>query len=205
MPSIRTACAAACGLFLATTAARAEDYPFSGLFVFPPETVAAEDASLFCGYNFFAQNVDGSYQNYHLDLPAYEKDGTIRFLIYTRGQCKAESGKVETCTPAWDADKSLPVQDFVDVIKEIGTDRVVVSFFDTIDDARSFFASGKPEPNGDSTYFRCPYDAAAIAKYRSDTESTLTADERDKLVAPDLDDKTRANLTAVLAAIRAGK
>ncbi|MBN8993778.1 MAG: hypothetical protein J0H94_01030 [Rhizobiales bacterium] len=206
MSPIRFTVAAACGLLLAAaTGARAEDYPFSGLFVFPPEDAAAEDATLYCGYNFFAQNPDGSYQNYHLDLPAYEKDGTIRFLIYTRGQCTAENGKVETCTPSWDADKSLPVQDFVDVIKEIGTDRVVVSFFDTADDARSFFATGKPEPGGDSTYFRCPYDAAAIARYRSDTESTLSADERDKVVVPDLDDKTRANLSAVLAAIRDGK
>jgi hypothetical protein len=201
----RLAAAATIGLALAATAAKAEDYPFSGLFVYPMDDVSPEDATLLCGYNFFAQNADGSYQNYHLDLPAYEKDGTVRFLIYTRGQCAAENGKVETCRPSWDADKSLPQQDFVDVIKEIQPDRVVVSFFDKIEDARSFFATGKPEPSGDSTYYRCPYDAAAVAKYRSDRESTLTNEERDALVGPDLTAEARAEMAAVLAAIRDGK
>jgi hypothetical protein len=202
---IRFAVAAAFGLALAATAARAEDYPFSGMFVFPAEDVAEADATLLCGYNFFAQNADGSYQNYHLDLPAYRKDGTIRFLIYTRGQCTAENGKVETCTPSWDADKSLPQQDFVDVIKEIQPQKVIVSFFDRLDDARSFFATGKPEPAGDSTYFRCPYDGAAIAKYRSEQESTLSSKERDALVVPEMTDAARADMSAVLAAIAGGK
>jgi hypothetical protein len=202
---IRFAPAAALGLALAASAARAEDYPFSGLFVFPAEDVAEADATLLCGYNFFAQNADGTYQNYHLDLPAYKKDGTIRFLVYTRGACTAESGKVESCTPSWDADKSLPQQDFVDVIKEIQPQKVVVSFFGRLEEARSFFATGEPQPVGDTTYFRCPYDAAAISKYRSDTESSLSATQRDSLVVPEMTDEARATMTAVLAAIHDGK
>lgn len=193
------------GLALFATAALAEEYPFSGLFVFPPDDLSASDAPLLCGYNFFAQNSDGSYQNYHLDLPAYRKDGTIRFLIYTRGQCIAENGRVETCTPSWDADKSLPNQAFMDVIKEIRPDKVIVSLFDTIEDARSFFATGKPDPTGSSTYVRCPYDSAAIAKYRTDQASTLSADDRDAVVIPEMTDAARAEMTAVLSAIRDGK
>jgi hypothetical protein len=205
LPIRYAAAAAALGLALAATAAQAEDYPFSGLFVFPAEDVAEADATLLCGYNFFAQNADGTYQNYHLDLPAYKKDGTIRFLIYTRGACRAENGKVESCTPSWDADKSLPQQDFVDVIKEIQPQKVVVSFFDRLEDARSFFATGEPQPAGESTYYRCPYEGATIAKYRTDQESTLTSKERDALVVPEMTEAARADMAAVLAAIGSGK
>lgn len=199
---------AAIGLGLAvmvSAQARAADYPFTGLFNFPPDDAAAADSALFCAYNFFAQNPDGSYVNYHLDLPRYRKDGTIRFLVFTRGQCSAENGKVETCTTRWDVDPKNEGASFFDVIQTIGPASVQVAYFDSLADARSFAGTGKPPPSSMGKYNRCPFDADAIARYRTDEESSISNDDREGLVTPKLDADTRATMTRVLTAIRDGQ
>ena len=194
--------------FVAVTgvaAAWAADYPFTGLFNFPPDEVSATDAPLYCGYNFFAQNTDGSYTTYHLDLSRYRKDATIRYLVFTRGSCSVDAKNVENCTTTWDVDPKNRNQSFADVIEKNDKDQVQVAFFDRLADAQSFSTSGKPEPTGTGRYFRCPFDQATIAKYRTEEESTISEDERQALTVPKLDDATRATMTKVLDAIRAGQ
>ena len=200
MPIRRHAAIAAAFVLAGAAPALADDYPFSGVFVAPIDEVPAADKQLLCGYNFFVQNNDGTFINYHLDLPAYEKDGTIRFVTYTRGHCKIED-KVETCTTDWDSDPKYIGEVYFDIIAEVGAESVKIAYFDTADEARA--NADKAEPT--DTFYRCPFDEAAIAKYRTETVSTLTGDARMAMFRPDLDDKARAAMTDVLAAIAAGK
>jgi len=202
----RSSAAAAFTVFLAASSeGLADGYPFTGLFTYPDASVAAGDAQLLCAYNFFSQNADGTFVNYHLDLPLYRKDGTIRFLVFTRGHCAAEGGKVETCTTDWDSEKDNEGQVYFDVLTGIGPGTIDIANFDTVADARSFLADRAPEPASIGRFYRCPFDDAAIARYRTEVESTIAGDDRTNMITPELDDETRATMTAVLSAIGAGK
>ncbi|HZP20814.1 MAG TPA: hypothetical protein VFB16_11485 [Bauldia sp.] len=188
---------------IAGTAAAA-DYPFSGLFNYPPDEVSAPDAPLFCAYNFFTQEKDGAYTNYHLDLDQYRKDGTIRYLVFTRGKCSVDRNNVESCSSSWDANPQNVGQDFFDVIQSIKTDEIVIAFSDTKENAESYVATGEPKPSGVGRYVRCPFDEAAIAKYRTETESKISEEERSALMEPQLDNDTRDTMNAVLKTITGG-
>ena len=65
---------------LASSAAFAADYPFSGFFATTPTDEDQHKAELRCAYGFFIQDKDGSYINYHLDLPRFvgKQRGSLR-------------------------------------------------------------------------------------------------------------------------------
>ncbi len=91
------------------------------------------------------------------------------------------------------------------MIQTIEPDSVQVGYFDSLADARSFAGTGKPSPSSTGKYNRCPFDAEAIAKYRTEEQSSISNDERESIVTPKLDADTRATMTRVLTAIGDGQ
>jgi hypothetical protein len=186
---------------VAASAATAADYPYSGLFATSDTDASLQEAQLHCAYSFFAQNKDGSYVSYHLDLQHYLADRTIRFVEYSRGNCTPEAdGKVETCTSTFDTDPAEQGKSYTDVFRDDGSGIVHVSFFDRIDDARSFAATGAGKPDFEVRYSLCP-DSGELAKYLSTDRSTLSPADRLQVTAPVPDDATAAIMTSVLKTI----
>jgi hypothetical protein len=183
-------------VLLTGTAARAADYPFSGFFAMTSPDEDQHKAQLRCAYGFFVQNKDGSYVNYHLDLPRFARDGAVRFVEYGRGSCSIDaSGKIESCVATYDADPSVQGKTFIDVFQQ--REPGVVDLF---------AAAGPGSKEAASRYSTCSgFDAASMAKYLSTDRSTLSPDDRMKMISPELDDATMSIMTRVLDTIGADK
>ena len=191
---------------LATTAAGAADYPYTGLYTTSDPATDADAALRNCAYNFFSQEKDGSYISYHLDLQHYVAEKTIRYVEYSRGHCAIEDGglfkrgSVETCTSTFDTDPAEQGKSYIDVYREDGPGVIIASSFDKIGDARTFAASGTGTPVFLTRYSLCP-DPDKVAKFISAEKSTLSPDERAKITGPEPDDVTTAIMTSVLKTI----
>jgi hypothetical protein len=207
---MRTLGAAALALWvlLANSAAFAADYPFSGFFAMTPPGEDQHRSQLRCAYGFFIQGKDGSYVNYHLVLPRFVDGGAVRFVDYGRGSCSIDaSGKIESCLATFDADPSVQGKTFIDVFRQLDAGGVIdLFYFDTIAQAQAFAAAGPGSKEPASRYSICSgFDAASMAKYLSTDRSTLSPDDRMKMISPELDDATMAIMTRVLETIGADK
>ena len=192
---------------LTSSAALAADYPFSGFFATTPTDEDQHKAELRCAYGFFIQDKDGSYINYHLDLPRFVESSAVRFVEYGRGSCTIDaSGKVESCLATFDADPSIQGKTFIDVF-QLGEPGVIdLFYFDTIAEAQAFALAGPGSKAAENRYTMCKgFDAASMAKYLSTDRSTLSPDDRMKMISPDMDDATMATMTRVLETIGADK
>jgi hypothetical protein len=188
--------------------AAAADYPFSGFFTSNFDSVSVDRGQLLCAYNFFIQEKDGSFINYHLDLAGFTTHRSVKYLEYSRGSCVVDSDqRIETCTTTFDSDPSQQGKSFIDVFRRVSPDAIEVRFFDDIAQARAFVRDGTvADDNPPSEFDRCSgFDRASMADYLSAERSTLSPDERMKLTAPQLDAATTAIMTRVLEAIRTGK
>jgi hypothetical protein len=192
---------------LASSAAFAADYPFSGFFTTTPSDEDQHKAELRCAYGFFIQDKDGSYINYHLDLPRFVESSAVRFVEYGRGSCTIDaSGKVESCLATFDADPSIQGKTFTDVFQQREPEVIDLFYFDTVAEAQAFAAAGPGSKAAENRYTMCKgFDAASMAKYLSTDRSTLSPDDRMKMISPDMDDATMATMTRVLETIGADK
>lgn len=192
---------------LASSAAYAADYPFSGFFATTPADEDRHKAELRCAYGFFIQDKDGSYISYHLDLPRFTESSTVRFVEYGRGMCTIDaSGKIESCLSIFDADPSVQGKTFIDVSRQREPGVIELYYFDTIGEAQTFAAASPGSKAAENRYTMCRgFDAASMAKYLSADRSTLSPDDRMKMISPDLDDATMATMTRVVETIGADK
>jgi hypothetical protein len=187
--------------------ATAADYPFSGFYTANFERVAFEKAQLLCAYNFFIQEKDGSFVNYHLDLDGYRRNQSIRYLEYARGHCYADTDqKIETCIVTSDTDPAQKGKSFVDVYRQVSPEVIEIRYFDDANQASAFVRNGTVGSSTLGEYDLCAgFDRATIGDYLSAERSTLSPDERGKVTAPQLDAATTAIMTRVLEAIRKQK
>jgi hypothetical protein len=164
----------------------AADYPYSGFFAINPDRVSFDRAQLLCAYNFFIQNKDGTYVSYHLDLAGHLKDGSTKYLEYSRGQCVVDAEHpIETCTSSFDSDASVQGMPFIDVFKRINATAIEATFFNDLAQAKAFVGNGVAGEFPPIEYDLClDLDAASMANYLSAERSTLSPDERLKLTAP---------------------
>jgi hypothetical protein len=192
---------------LASSAALAADYPFSGFFATTPTDEDQHKAELRCAYGFFIQDKDGSYINYHLDLPRFVESSAVRFVEYGRGICTIDtSGKVESCLATFDADPSIQGKTFIDVFQQREPEVIDLFYFDTVAEAQAFALAGPGSKEAENRYTMCKgFDATSMAKYLSTDRSTLSPDDRMKMISPDMDDATMATMTRVLETIGADK
>jgi hypothetical protein len=206
---MRTSAAAGLVLLslLTSSAAFAAEYPFSGYFATTPTDEDQHKAELRCAYGFFIQNKDGSYINYHLDLPRFTESSTVRFVEYGRGICSIDaSGKVESCLATFDADPSIQGKTFIDVFRQSQPDVIDLFYFDTLAEAQAFAAAGPGSKAAENRYTMCKgFDAAGLAKYITTDRSALSPDDRMKMISPDMNDATMATMTRVLETIGADK
>jgi hypothetical protein len=131
-------------------------------------------------------------------MPAYEKDGTVRYDLEGGGSCTL-TGTLEDCTTEWTLDPGEPPSSFVSVLTDISDIGVRVRGFDRIEDARSYILTGAPEPDYDDRYERCiGYDEASLAPFLTGERSSATPEDSNTLNSPP-SEETRP----VMAAIRA--
>ena len=194
-------------VLLASARAFAADYPFSGFFTMTPPGEDQQKSQLRCAYSFIIQGKDGSYVNYHLDLPRFVKDGAVRFVEHGRGSCSVDaSGKIESCLATFDTDPSVQGKTFIDVFRQSEPGAIEVFPFDGIAEAQAFGAAGPGSQEPAILYNMCKgFDAAGMAGYLSTDRSALSQDDRMKMTFPDLDDATMATMTRVLETIGADK
>ena len=195
-------------LSFAGSTAFAADYPFSGFFTFTPPARTQEKAQLYCGYSFFIQGKDGTYVDYHLDLPRFLADGTVSFLEYGRGICTVDCRQqVEICTATSDTDPDDAGQDVSSTSSGRPSPGVIeLVYFDGIAAAQAFAAEGTGSREPESRYSLCAgFDAAGMARYLSDRPQHAVAGRSHEDDLPELDDATMAIMTRVLETIRADK
>jgi len=182
-----------------SAAAGAEDYPYSGYFVASLPDEAPADAQLACASGFFRQGPDGSFVNYHIDPTAYDRDRTIRYLQYGRGQCTLlDGGRIESCLMAFSTDASEIGVAYINDLRSIGADTIVVGFYDDVPSARAALAGTGPKAE-DSLFVRCAgFSDETVGPALTTEVSRLSLDDRNALLSPDLDTATRARLTAIL-------
>lgn len=185
-----------------SAAAGADSYPYSGYFSSQIVDVSAGDARLACAYSFFRQNADGSFVGYLVDKPAHDADGSVRYLLYGRGQCTIAGGRVETCTMTASADAEEIGHSYYDVIKSIQPEAIATSSFDSAQDANLYALGGIGQPTVELRFSRCEgFDDARLSGFVSDAMSGLPAEERWALQSPEFDDASRADMTAILGTI----
>jgi hypothetical protein len=201
------AAALALWLFFAGSTAHAADYPFSGFFTMTPPVEDEQKSQLRCAYAFFIQGKDGSYVNYHLDLPRFVGSSVVRFVEYSRGSCSLdESGKIESCLAVFDSDPSAQGKTFIDVFRLSEPGVIDLFHFDGIAEARTFAAAGAGAQDAAGRYRMCSgFDTASMASYLTTERSTLSPDDLLKMTFPTPDDATMAIMTRVQETIRADK
>jgi hypothetical protein len=193
---------AAARFFAATGIAAAADYPFSGYFSMDAPSGEISDHRLLCATGFFRQDTDGSFVNYHIDMPAYEADGTIASLRYSGGTCELHADNIETCTVTFDTIPEEIGQETIDILGEITAEWVDLTLFESQSDARDWLEIGEPEPDDEIRLYRCPgYDAADLGPYLSDRESTLELDDRYDLVGASAEAASVATRLAIVERI----
>lgn len=191
------------GLALPAGAPAAADYPYDGYFAtgLPDENPA--DTRLLCANGFFRQARDGSYVNYHLDPVSYARDGTIRYVQYGRGLCGVlDGGRIEVCRILFSTETSETWSLYVDLLQAIGPDTITVVYFDDVEAARAALAGDDPMPES-SFFARCPgFTDETLAGHLTTEMSTLSSDDRDAVLYPELDAAARARAQAILDRLR---
>jgi hypothetical protein len=184
--------------------AAAGDYPFSGFYAANVNRESFDKAQLLCAYNFFVQDKDGSFVNYHLDLPRFLARQSVRFLEYSRGHCYADTDlRIETCIVTADTDPAQKGKSFVDVYKPVSPEVIEVRYFDDANQAGAFVRDGTEGASAPGEYDLCAgFDRISMADYLSPERSKLSPEEREKFNVPQLDADTMAIMTRVLEAIR---
>jgi hypothetical protein len=201
-----TAIAAAVALLAMVPPASAGDYPYSGFFSAGVTGESPDDVRLMCAHGFFRQDRDGSFVNYHLDVERYDRDGSLRYVRYGDGTCElSDDGKIEACRMAFSTDAADIGSAYVDVVESIETDVVFVRYFDTIEQARSYLA-GKETPPDRSFFARCAgLSDKVVAARLTEEVSRLSIEERDAVIAPELDAATRARMQAILERLQTNR
>jgi hypothetical protein len=195
--------AAAAGLLLLGMAAQgpvhAADYPYSGFFALALPDANSADTQLSCANGFFRQDRDGSFVNYHLDAETYDRDGTIRYVQYSRGICRLlDDGQIEWCRMTFSTEPEEIWSVYVDVIRSIGPDAIAVAFFDDVEKARAFLAGTAP-PTDSSAFVRCAgFTDQTLGAALTAEESRLSPEDRSALLSPDLDAAARARMMTIL-------
>ena len=204
---MRRAAAVAAMALSAASPASAGDYPFSGFFAANFNRMSAQQVELTCAFGFFVQEKNGTFINYHLDLPRYFQDKSVRYLEYARGHCHADTEqRIETCVVTSDTDPTQVGKVFVDVFQVVVPEAIVVRFFDDANQAAAFVRDGTTGDSKPAEYDMCPgFDSASMADYLSAERSTLPLGERKAIESPQLDADNMAIMTRVLETIRAGK
>jgi hypothetical protein len=162
---MRLAVGSAMILLSTASVALAADYPYSGFFATNLDRVSFDRAQLLCASNFFIQNKDGTYVSYHLDLVGHLKDGSIKYLEYSRGQCVVDAEHpIETCTSSFDSDASVQGMPFIDVFKRIDATSIEATFFNDLAQAKAFVGSGVAGEFPPIEYDLClDFDAGSMA------------------------------------------
>ena len=103
-----------------------------------------QKSQLRCAYSFFIQGKDGSYVNYHLDLPRFLADGAVRFVEYGRGICSIDaSAQIESAPATFDTDPMVQGKTFIDVFRQSEPDVIELFYFDDLPQRRP---SRRPAP-----------------------------------------------------------
>lgn len=188
----------------AGAAAAAEDYPYTGFFAAGLPDEKPDDVRLNCANAFFRQERDGSFVNYHIDAESYDRDGTIRYVRFGDGRCDlSDGGPIEACTMTFSTDAAEIGAVYVDVIDSIEPEVVFIRHFDQVEEARDYLA-GKGETPERSFFVRCTgFTEDALTPHLTTKVSRLNLDERDEVIAPELDAATRARLRAILGQLLA--
>jgi hypothetical protein len=183
----------------ATMAAADDSHPYSGYFAAGLPDEKPDDIRLNCAHAFFRQDRDGSFVNYHIDAESYDRDGTIRYVRYGDGNCTLfDGGRIEACKMAFSTDAAEIGSVYVDVIDAIEPEVVYIRYFDQVEQAQTYLA-GKGPPTDRLFFVRCTGLTDEVLAGRLTTEvSRLSLDQRDDVIAPELDAATRARLKGIL-------
>lgn len=174
-----------CLSFAKNATALADAYPYEGYFTiaFDPNTPSRRDVAK-CAFNFFRQNTDGSFISYHLDDADFAKTGRIRYVRYNNGQCTfGPAPNLESCLVTFDPNKNDQGVTHYDILQGIEPGVVKVLYLGTSKEltssAAALSAQGTP-----LVYQRCRFAPDPIGQALSDETSSLSNDERDKLLFP---------------------
>lgn len=184
-------------LCVAGPVAHAADYPYQGYFAMAanPDGPSATDPA-HCAIGFFRQDRDGAFTGYHVDLEQFKAAKTLRYVVYNRGKCSYdETTDIESCFVSFDTDKQSMGRTFIDAVASRGGDFIKTMGFDDVPAAYAFHARGEKGSGVPISYFRCPFDEAALAKVLSEDISPLDFDTRSTLM-----DSSNAILATPLAA-----
>ena len=111
--------------------------------------------------------------------PAYDRDGTIRYLQYGRGQCTLlDGGRIESCLMAFSTDASEIGAAYINDLRSIRPDTIVVGFYDDIESARAALA-GTETPAEDLLFVRCAgFTDETVGAALTTEVSRLSLDDR---------------------------
>ena len=187
--------------------ALAGGYPYSGFFTTSFGDLVEADVQLTCASSVFRQDKDGSFVNYHVDLPRFQTTGEVRYLRYSAGICSLEeSSRIESCRMTGSTNPDEIGAVFIDVIRTMAPDVIETAAFDTADDARAWIAGGQPEPTGDIRISRCPgFDDETLRGVLTEDISQLGPEDLGALLSPTIDADTRATMAAILAKLHSGQ
>lgn len=168
--------------------AAAEDYPYDGYFAIAGDANALKRRDIVkCALSFFAQNRDGSFVSYHLDHAAWKTSGRVKYVQHNSGRCVlGPAPGLESCTVSFDANAAEQGVTYYDMIQDIGDEAVKVMFLGSSRDLASIDAVLSARANATPVaYIRCGFSPTALTGALSAERSTLSQDERVKLLAPD--------------------
>jgi len=110
----------------------------------------------------------------------------------------SDGGRIEACKMAFSSDAAEIGSVYVDVIDSIEPEVVYIMYFEGLDQARAHLA-GKAPPTERSFFVRCTgFTDDGLAPHLTTEVSRLSLDERDDVIAPDLDAATRVRMQAIL-------
>ncbi|CAN5142324.1 hypothetical protein BH10PSE7_BH10PSE7_39400 [soil metagenome] len=172
--------------------AGAADYPYSGVLVLAAQDGENRNVDLArCAFGFFIQTKAGIYANYHIDLPAFKANKTLRYLKYGEGTCAYDpAANTEACAVSWSTE-SGPLATYYDVIQSIAPDEVRTREFPGDEDLKKWVATKDDELGYPVRYLTCPFSAEKIAPFLTDERTTLAREDLDKIVGeiPSTDDQ----------------
>jgi hypothetical protein len=176
-------------VLLQTSPSRAEGYPYSGTFTTAGNPKGPEEDDIArCALNFFTQEESGAFVNYVPDMEKFYEEGTLRYLVTTKGHCTFDKRhKLEVCTTTFYLDPSAIGTSFPDVIDQITSDFIKVTSFATEEEAKSYYATGKAEGGFQTSYARCPFDPAKLSAALSTDVARLSTVDAQKLMSPDVE------------------
>lgn len=169
--------------------ALAGGYPFSGAFhmIADGKAPGPEDRAQ-CALAFFSQGEDGSYTGYHADLAGFIATGKLRYVQYNSGTCSYDAAtRIESCTVASDTDAGEIGKTYVDVLLEVTDTKVRTMSFERLDLAQDYAANRAVPPDAAThvNFQRCAFDAAKLKAAITSDVSTLSVDDRNKLLDAD--------------------